>query len=187
MNSKPKHLYHPHEFTKEKIEAAIKFCPRCAGGLIKQPVPPESKMQLACDACGFIFYLNPKVVGCAIPVLENKVLLLRRNIEPSVGRWTFPGGFVDIGETVAEAAIRETKEEVNVDIEITSLLNVYSYAQAPVVIVVYMAKVIGGEPRTGIEAQGLAYFEYHQIPWNDLAFKNTGDALQAWGKLAGYV
>src|SRR5262245_30191525 len=113
MNPKQKPFYHPHESTKEHIEATIKFCPRCGGGLIKQPVPPEFKHHLACNGCGFIFYLNPKVVGCALPILNNKVLLLKRNIEPSLGRWTYPGGFVDLGETVTEAAIRETKEEVN--------------------------------------------------------------------------
>ena len=187
MDAKPKHFYHPHEQTKEKLEAATKFCPRCAGGLIKQPVPPEFKHHLACDGCGFIFYLNPKVVGCALPILENRVLLLRRNIEPGLGRWTYPGGFVDLGETVMEAAVRETREEVNVEVEITSLLDVYSYARAPVVIVVYLARVIGGEVRVGVEAQDAAYFEYHQIPWRDLAFPSTGEALQAWGRREGFV
>lgn len=187
MKAKQQPMYHPHEHTKEHMEATIKFCPRCAGGLIKQPVPPEFKHHLACNGCGYIYYFNPKVVGCALPIRDNKVLLLKRNIEPSLGRWTYPGGFVDLGETVMQAAVRETKEETNVDIEIASLLDVYSYPHVPVVIVVYLARIIGGEPRSGVEAQDTAFFDYHQIPWRELAFNSTHEALQAWGRLAGHV
>jgi ADP-ribose pyrophosphatase YjhB (NUDIX family) len=163
-----------------QIEAMIKFCPQCRGTLTKKPVPPESKLQLACDECTFIFYLNPKVVACCVPQLNGKVLLLRRNIEPSLGKWTYPGGFVDLGESVQDAARRETLEEVNVQVELTSLLDVYSYANTPVVIVVYLANVIAGEVKVGIEAQEARFFAPREIPWDDLAFRSTKEALEAW-------
>jgi len=82
--------------------------------------------QLVCNACGFVFFLDPKVaVGTIVP-LDGRILLVKRAIEPAYGKWVFPGGFVDRGERVEEAAIRETREESNLLVRVARLLNVYS-------------------------------------------------------------
>ena len=131
-----------------------------------------------CDACGFVFYLDPKVAVGAIFESAGGIVLLRRGIEPGYGRWVFPGGYVDRGETLEAAARREALEEVNAEIRITRLLNAYSYAGRPVVVVVYAAEAVGGALRAGEEAIEVRAFEPKAIPWDDLAFPSTRDALR---------
>lgn len=127
-----------------------------------------------------MFYLNPKVVAGAIPVSNGRILLVRRNIEPSKGKWTFPGGFVDWGESVQAAALREALEETGLTIVLDGLVGVYSYPGVPVVIVVYRAKVIGGRFIPNHEIAELAWVTPEEIPWEDLAFPSTRDALKDW-------
>lgn len=158
----------------------MKFCPRCGRLLQERMVEEEGRVRPVCPSCRYIHYLNPKVVAGAIPQKDGKVVLLRRNIEPARGRWTFPAGYVELGESVAEAAIRETKEEVGLDIEIASLLNVYSYPDSGIVTVVYTAHAMGGELQKGSEAQEVAAFSLHEIPWGELAFRSTEEALREW-------
>src|SRR5215813_8580204 len=121
----------------------IRFCPLCGGPLKRASVPPDQREQAVCRVCDFVFYLNPKVVAGTIPEQNGQVLLTRRAIHPGHGLWTFPGGFVDFGESVTDAAIRETLEETGLAVELTGLHNVYSYPGSPVIIV-YAARVTGG-------------------------------------------
>lgn len=158
----------------------IRFCPRCAGSLQKEPVEPEWKLQLVCQSCSYVFYLNPKVVAGTIPMKEDRVILLRRKIEPCFGKWTFPAGYVDLGESTREAAVRETREEVCLDVRITRLLNVYSYPQVPVIMIVYLADVVSGSACAGIESLEVRSFGPDELPWEELAFMSTRDALQDW-------
>ena len=134
--------------------------------------------RLVCTLCGFVFYLDPKVaVGTIISNAQGELLLVRRAIEPGYGKWSFPGGYVDRGEPVLEAALREAREECGLDVRIDRLLNVYSYPEAPVIIV-YAATVISGVvacDEEGLEAQ---FFEPAGIPWDDLAFRSTREALR---------
>ena len=97
-----------------------------------------------CSGCGFVCYLHPKIVAVTIPVRDGRVLLTRRAIEPAHGLWTFPGGYVDWGESVTGAARREMREEVGLDLEPDGLVGIYSYADAPVVIVAYHVTVPHG-------------------------------------------
>ena len=106
-------------------------------------MPPDHREQAVCRLCDFVFYLNPKVVAGTIPEQDGRVLLTRRSINPGHGLWTFPGGFVDFGESVTDAAVRETLEETGLAVDLTGLHNVYSYPGSPV-IVVYRARVTGG-------------------------------------------
>ena len=126
---------------------SIRFCPLCGGSLGRAAVPPDQREQAVCAACGFVFYLNPKVVAGTIPEQDGRVLLTRRSINPGRGLWTFPGGFVDFGETVEDAAVRETFEETGLKVDLVGLHNVYSYPGAPVIIV-YRARVVGGSLTT---------------------------------------
>lgn len=165
---------HGHRFL---APSTIRFCPLCAAGLRRASVPPDHREQAVCSGCGFVFYLNPKVVGATIPEADGRILLARRSINPGRGLWTFPGGFVDFGETVAAAAVRETLEETGLAVDLTGLLNVYSYPDAPV-IVVYRARVTGGALTTCDENDALEWVDPGQIPWEALAFQSTREALR---------
>lgn len=167
------------------IHYVPRFCSQCGGSLEKKFIAEENHERLVCPACGYIVYLNPQVVAGAVPCDRGKILLLRRGIEPARGAWTFPAGFVELGETVAEAAVRETKEETGVEIEVRGLLGVYSYSEFGVVTVVYLADVVGGLPQTSHEALEIREFSPDHIPWAELAFWSTKDALKDWVKTAG--
>jgi len=160
-----------------------RFCPRCGGGLEKRRIKASEPERLVCRRCSFILYLDPKVVAGTIAAIENRVVLLRRGVEPAMGRWVFPGGYVDRGESVQEAALRETKEEANLDVRLSALLGVYSYSHSPNVIVVYSAEIIGGELAAGDESVEARTFAASQIPWEELAFPTTGDALRDYVRL----
>ena len=136
------HLHH------QLSPQSIRFCPLCSGALERRPVPPEGKQEMVCGGCSFIFYLNHKVVAGTIPEDEGRVLLTRRTIQPARGKWVFPSGFVDWGEPVEDAAVRETWEETGLKVELSGLLGVYSYPGTPIVIVVYRARVLEGEITT---------------------------------------
>ena len=170
-----------HHHTHEPIE--YRFCPRCGGDLEKRIVKPTEPKRLVCLNCSFIFYQDPKVVAGTIFTLDERIVLLKRGVEPAIGKWVFPGGYVDRGESVHEAAIRETKEESQMDVKLGSLLNVYSYPRSPNIIVVYAAEAVGGELAAGDESVEARVFAPAEIPWNDLAFDSTRDALKDYIKL----
>lgn len=130
-------------------------------------------------SCGHILYVNPKMVAGAIPVSDGRVWLLRRAIEPRYGAWTFPAGFMEMGETVEEAAARETREELGIEVSIGRLLNVYSRPTTPTVLAVYLASALG-QPTGGLETLEFALFHPDDIPWDELAFWNTVEALRDW-------
>ena len=166
----------PHHHTHGHIE--YRFCPRCGGDLEKRLVKPAEPKRLVCLNCSFIFYQDPKVVAGTIFTLDRGILLLKRYVEPAMGKWVFPGGYVDRGESVQEAAIRETREECQMEVKLGPLLNVYSYPGSPNIIVVYAAQVVGGELAAGDESVEARVFAPTEIPWNDLAFDSTKDALK---------
>ncbi len=170
-------MAHEHQHHPE-----FRFCPRCGGRLGRRRLKPQGPEHLVCQACTFIFYEDPKVSACTIPRLDGKIVLLRRGIEPAYGKWVFPGGFMDRGESVEEAAVRETWEEVNLKVQIQELLNVYSYSGYPVVVIVYVADVVGGELWAQDEALEVRAFAPEEIPWQDLAFPSTQDALREYLK-----
>lgn len=159
--------------------STIRFCPLCGAPLAAEPVPPDHREQMVCSRCRFVFYLNPKVVAGTIPERDGATLLTRRSINPGRGLWTFPGGFVDFGETVTDAAVRETLEETGLNVDLTGLLNVYTYPGAPVIIV-YRARVVGGTLTTCDENDALEWVTPKQIPWETLAFQSTREALREW-------
>jgi 8-oxo-dGTP diphosphatase len=170
-------LHHAHGHVE------YRFCPRCGGGLERRVVKASEPKRLVCQACSFIFYQDPKVVAGTVFTLNGGIVLLKRGVEPSMGKWVFPGGYVDRGESVQDAAIRETKEESQLDVKLGALLNVYSYPRSPNVIVVYTADIVGGELAAGDESVEAEAFDPAKIPWGELAFDSTRDALQDYIKL----
>ena len=168
------HYDHPHGHVE------YRFCPRCGGTLEKRLLKATEPKRLVCQSCAFIFFQDPKVVAGTIFSLDGGIVLLKRGVEPASGKWVFPGGYVDRGESVRDDSIRETKEESQLDVRIESLLNVYSYPRSPNVIVVYVAKVIGGELGAGDESVEASIFFADQIPWDELAFPSTKEALREY-------
>ncbi len=159
-------------------DPAYRFCPMCGHRLCSRVLKASEPERLVCEACQFVMYLDPKVAAGAIVTIGGQVVLLRRGIEPCIGKWVFPGGFVDRGETVEQAVIRETKEEANLDVEIERLLNVYSYRGRPIVVIVYLVRIVGGDLRAGDETLEARTFPADRIPWDELAFPSTKDALR---------
>ena len=164
----------------EHFADIARFCVRCGSVLVARQLKPIEPARLTCSRCSYVHYPDPKVAACVICAVDDKVVLLRRGIEPSYGRWVFPGGFLDRGERVEDAAAREAREEVRLDVRVRRLLNVYSYPGHPVVVVVYVADIVGGEPRVGDEALEVRTFAREEIPWDDLAFPSTRAALREY-------
>ncbi|MGI8572649.1 MAG: NUDIX domain-containing protein [Solirubrobacteraceae bacterium] len=153
--------------------AEARFCPRCG-----QPAEVNFPRRIVCSQCGYCAYYNPKPVAGAIPFDEvGNVILLRRGFDPGRGLWTFPGGFVDLGESVEDAAHRETQEELGMSIRLGPLVGVYSRADDRVTLIVYRAVAVG-QPRTTPEAVEVRAFAPAEIPWDELAFWSTGLALR---------
>jgi ADP-ribose pyrophosphatase YjhB (NUDIX family) len=155
-----------------------RFCPRCGGTLASRVIKETEPPRLVCEACGFVFYLDPKVAACTICMVDGGIVLLKRSIEPRLGTWVFPGGFVDRGEAVPAAAVRETLEESNLRVTLTGILDVYSFPGSEVVVVVYAAEVVGGVLGAGDECSDARAFPPETIPWGELAFESTRAALR---------
>src|SRR4030095_14524927 len=160
-------------------ERPYRFCPLCGGDLELRSLKASEPDRLVCRRCGFIFYQDPKVaVGTLLQNEENHTLLLRRAIEPGHGKWVFPGGYVDRGEQVVVAAVREAREEAGLEVRIARLLNVYSYPGRAPVIIVYVATILGGTLAIDDESSEAKFFPPESIPWDELAFRSTQDALR---------
>jgi len=133
---------------------------------------------LQCEGCGYRAIFGPEPVAAAIPRDEDgRIWLLRRALHEGAGRWTFPGGFVELGESVEDAARRETREEMEIDIELGGLVGVYSRAQERTVLVVFAAHALGISRETE-EASEVRAFEPGELPWDELAFWSTEQALR---------
>jgi ADP-ribose pyrophosphatase YjhB (NUDIX family) len=157
----------------------FRFCPVCGGALQPKLLKAGDPERLVCTRCEFVFYLDPKLaVGTIIRDERQRVVLVRRAIEPGYGKWVFPGGYVDRGEEVRAAAVREAREETGLEVRLDHLIDIYSYAGRIPVIVVYAATMTGG--CLGCDDEGLEarFFEPEEIPWDDLAFRSTREALE---------
>ena len=158
-----------------------RFCSRCGGGLVFGPVEGEDRNRLACERCGFVCYVNPRLVVTTLPITERgDVMLIKRGIAPGYGRWAQPGGFLEIDETVEEAAVRETLEETGLEIELGEILGLYSRLVAEVVTIAFEARIVGGEPTATRESLETRPFAPADIPWSEIAFETSVRALRDW-------
>jgi 8-oxo-dGTP diphosphatase len=163
----------PHEHP-----LGIRFCPTCGGALERRLLKAGDPERLVCTGCTHVHYLDPKVaVGTIIRVDADGVLLVRRAIEPGYGLWVFPGGYVDRGEPVEAAAVREAREECGLEIALDGLVNIYSYRGRTPIIIVYAARVLGGALALDEEGLEAGAFTAKTVPWKDLAFRSTREAL----------
>ena len=163
------------------LEASVRHCSRCGAKLDYGPIPGEERYRLACPACGFVFYVNPRLVVTTLPVTaRGDVILIRRGIEPGYDMWAQPGGFLEIDETVREAAIRETQEETGLLVEPGVIVGLYSRVHAAVVVVAFEARIVGGEPAVTRESLETRPFAPEEIPWPLIAFETSVMALRDW-------
>jgi len=167
-------LAHPHDDSHAYV-----FCPRCGGPLERRRLKATEPERPVCARCRFVLYLDPKMaVGTVIQTTSGGLVLVRRAIEPGYGKWVFPGGYVDRGEPLTVAAIREAREECGLDVRLDSLVNIYSYPGRAPVVAVYAATAIGGTLSVDEESLESAEFASTDIPWNDLAFRSTHEGLR---------
>jgi ADP-ribose pyrophosphatase YjhB (NUDIX family) len=172
---------HPHDDAPD-----YRYCPRCGGGLEERLIKATEPARLVCVRCGFVFYLDPKIaVGTIIRAVSGRLVLVRRAIEPGYGKWVFPGGYVDRGEALTDAAVREAREECGLDIQLDGLVNIYSYPGRAPVIVVYAATAVGGTLVGDDECLEAGEFTADTLPWPELAFRSTHEGLRDY--LAGLL
>ena len=151
----------------------VRYCPRCAAEA-RITFPRE----LRCAGCGYRALWSPEPVAAAIPRDDGgRIWLLRRTLHEGAGRWTFPGGFVELGESVEDAALRETREELEMEVELGGLVGVYSRATERTVLVVFHARALGIARETE-EASEVRAFAPGELPWDELAFWSTEAALR---------
>ena len=155
-----------------------RFCPHCSGRLEARALKKGEPERLVCEACGFVFYLGPKLVAGAIVELDGEIVLIQRAIEPGYGKWTFPGGFVERGEVAEAAAARETLEETGLRIETSGIVGLYSYEGQIPAIAVFAARVTGGKPEPLDETFDVRAFPRDGLPWAEMAFPSTEHALK---------
>lgn len=172
----------PEIHVAHAIQPPFRFCPLCGGKLTIRKMKPEEPERLVCGNCAFVYYIDPKVAAGTVTLQEGRIVLIKRALTPGYGKWVIPGGFVDRGETLEGAAIRETLEETGLQVRLTSLLNVYSYPGNTVIVVVYCAEAMGGILAPSDEALEIGLFSYEDLPWSELAFPSTRDALTDFGK-----
>ena len=159
----------------------LNFCSSCGTSLAFGAVDGEDRHRLSCPACGHIAYVNPRLVVTTLPITDaGEIVLLRRGIEPGLGSWAQPGGFLEVDETVNQAAIRETWEETGLIVEPGEIVGLYTRLEAAVVTIAFEARIVGGTAAPTPEALEVATFAPEKIPWSGIAFKTTMWALRDW-------
>ena len=167
------------------LSETYKFCPQCGGVLAKRLLKAGEPERLVCRACGFVFYIDPKLAAIALVPMDGGVVMVRRGIDPGYGLWVVPGGFVDVGELVDDAVVRETMEETHLQVRVTRLLNIYSYRDSPTVVVAYITEYLAGELTAGDESLEARIFTRKEIPWDKIPFRSTRAALTEYFKQGG--
>jgi ADP-ribose pyrophosphatase YjhB (NUDIX family) len=161
--------------------AEFRYCPVCGQPLEPRVLKLGEPMRLVCTSavCGFVFYLDPKVaVGTIIRMPDGGIVLVKRAIEPGYGLWVFPGGYVDRGEDVRLAAVREAREEAGIDVRLDALVGIYSYPGSTPVVIVYRATWLAGGLAVDDENSEIRIFDAATLPWDALAFRSTREALR---------
>lgn len=163
------------------LAANLNFCSNCGGSLRFGVIPGEDRERLSCADCEHVAYVNPRLVVTTLPINDaGEVVLLRRGIEPGLGAWAQPGGFLEVDETVNQAAIRETWEETRLLVEPGEIVGLYTRLEAAVVTITFEARIVGGSAQTTPEALEVRAFAPDALPWSGIAFKTTTWALRDW-------
>jgi ADP-ribose pyrophosphatase YjhB (NUDIX family) len=159
---------------------AMNFCSTCGERLVVEIPPGDHLPRHVCKACGAIHYQNPKIVVGCVPEHQGKILICKRAIEPRLGYWTIPAGFMENDETLQEGAARECHEEALARVEIGSLLVVADILSARQVHVFFRARLSEPQFGAGPESLEVALVDAADIPWADIAFPSTEFALRSF-------
>jgi len=161
-----------------------RFCPQCGARLARRLVADRERS--VCDRCGYVHYVNPVVAAGTLVERQNRVLLIRRGVEPGLNQWGLPAGYAEAGETPEETAIRETREETGLAVQIDSFLGVYPFSGETAVggvLILYSARTVDGEPRAGADATEARFFGPDELP-ADIAFPLHRRVLGQWARAA---
>ncbi len=172
---------HTPFFRPEFIRPSIKHCKNCGTAVVyRLPDDGDTKNRAVCPACNTVHYENPLNVVGTIPVWGDSILLCKRNIEPRKGKWTLPAGFMELDETTAEGAARETTEEAGAKFEMQPLFSVLSVPKVGQVHLFYRAKLTSEQFDPGYETQEAKLFTEGEIPWENIAFKTVKITLERY-------
>lgn len=158
----------------------MNYCSQCAGQLSLKIPPKDTVLRYVCDECQTIFYENPRVVVGTLPRWEDKVLLCRRAIEPRLGFWTLPSGYLENGETVDEGALRETLEEAGARVSVVRLFSVFSLPYVNQVYLIFLSDLENLEFQAGEESLEVGLFAREEVPWKQIAFRAIEFSLQRY-------
>ncbi len=158
------------------VSRDVVYCQRCGHALDQREI--EHRLRPYCPGCGYVVFLDPKLAAVVLALLDGRLVLVRRGIEPAMGRWSFPSGYVDRGEVVEDAARREVKEETGLDARLDRFIGLYSKSGSPVVLAVYSATIVGGEMIAGHEVTDVLTFAPDELP--PLPFPHDYEILADW-------
>ena len=161
------------------IRSPIKHCKNCGTAVVYRiPDDGDTKHRAVCTNCHTVHYENPLNVVGTVPHLGDRVLLCKRNIEPRFGKWTLPAGFMELGETLAQGAARETVEEAGAQFEIEGLFSILNVARVGQVHVFYLARLLSDQFDPGTETIEAQLFLEADIPWGEIAFRTVKETLE---------
>ena len=161
------------------LRSPIKHCRNCGVAVVYRiPDDGDTKERAVCPSCATIHYENPLSVGGTVAYWGEKILLCKRNIEPRFGKWTLPAGFLELGETTAQGAARETVEEAGAKIELEGLFSVISVARVGQVHLFYRARLLSDQFDPGSETIEARLYAENEIPWDEIAFRTVKETLE---------
>ena len=161
------------------LRPPIKHCKNCGTAVVyRVPDDGDTKDRAVCPACHTIHYENPLNVVGTVPYWGDKVLLCKRNIEPRLGKWTLPAGFMEMNETVAEGAARETLEESGAQFAMEGFFSLLNVPRVGQVHVFYLARLLSDVFDPGFETMEARLFAEHEIPWDEIAFRTVKETLE---------
>lgn len=158
----------------------MKYCSNCGAPVIQRIPDGDNRPRFVCDACDTVHYQNPKIVVGCIPEWQDSILLCRRAIEPRLGYWTVPAGFMENGETTLEGAARETLEEANARVAVSQLCSVFNLAHISQVYMLYRGRLVDTDFSAGDESLEVALFKESDVPWDELAFPVIREGLRLY-------
>lgn len=156
----------------------MNYCSNCASPVVKRVPPGDERLRHVCDACGRIFYENPRIIAGCIPEWRDRILLCRRAIEPRKGFWTLPAGFMEIGETTEEGAARETLEEANARVEIGEIFSCVNVPIINQVHILFRATLLDLDFSAGPESLEVELLKEQEVPWDQIAFPSIETSLR---------
>lgn len=158
----------------------MKYCSLCGAEVSHQVPPDDNRPRYVCLSCRTVHYQNPRIVAGCLPEYKGKVLLCKRAIDPRYGYWTLPAGFMELGETSLEGAIRETREEANANVEVLELYMVLNLPHVDQVYMMFRSRLKDLDFSPGEESLEVGLFSEDEIPWDELAFSTIRETLRCF-------